>query len=53
MFKLVDTMVGFTMGQAARAAGNPLKKLDWDKLRNFVEEHKGEISDIFAGIKED
>ena len=31
----------------------PLKKLDWDKLRNFVEEHKGEISDIFAGIKED
>lgn len=53
MFKLVDTINGFLMGQAARAAGKPLKILDWDKLRNFVEEHKGEIADIFAGIKED
>lgn len=53
MFKLVDTMVGFALGQAARAAGNPLKNLDWDKLHDFVEQHKGEISDIYAGIEED
>ena len=53
MFKLVDTIAGFLMGQTARAAGKPLKNLDWGKLRNFVEEHKGEIADIFAGIKED
>lgn len=27
--------------------------MDWDKLRDFVEEQKGEIADIFAGIEED
>lgn len=50
---IMNTMAVFAMGQAAKAAGKPLQKLDWDGLKKFVEENKDKISSIYAGLVED
>ena len=49
----MNTLEAAAIGQAAREAGNDIKVLDWDKLREFVKGHEGEISVIRAGLVED
>lgn len=50
---MVGTLEGFAMAQAARASGAEVNKLDMEKLKKYVEEHKGEINEVFAGLVED
>lgn len=50
---IMNTWAVFAMGSAAKAAGKPLQKLDWDGLKKFVDENKEKISSVYAGLVED
>lgn len=48
---MMDSLKAFYMGEAARAAGNKPRQLDWEKAREICEQHKGDV--IYAGLKDD
>lgn len=47
----MDTLAAFAMAESARAAGSPMRQLDWEKAKEICEKNKGKS--IYAGLSSD